>query len=859
MAGDRTIFDEPHHQSLELLAANALAEGDIATAFKLADRRCRILPTPEAHCYLLRGEAFYRLGDKAAAVVDVANAVEIAPDDVAANRRMLAWGDGAQQLQAALSLIRHDHNIKSVQDAAKVLVDNGRRNFGNVIVFEDHLEGWAVWEAKSSLSIAIDDGTNEIEQECEANAFHPLAQYGYAAGFRIKRPKSISPQRVSLSAGGTVLFSTRAAGNDGAVNVPVILPKTSKTDERRVTVIVPIYADFEATRLCLGTLLEALKLSHQSAILIDDATPEPRLAEYLAKLATDPRLELLVNVRNLGFIGSVNRALERITSGDVIILNADTIVPRDFINGLAAAARSSADIGTVTPLSNNGEFTSFPIPFRSNPLGSLNDVGRINAIAAKVNAGKIVDIPSGIGFCLYVTRACLDQVGPLSEHFERGYLEDVDLCLRSRELGLRNVCAPSVYVGHAGSKSFGTEKRSLVIRNLRVLELRFPYHRPECTAFMEADPLRPARQAIEQLAASVASNPRLLVTGPGSVGAIAKERARRIASAAETAMILEVHHLPDGPAVKVVNASRAMPQSLQFGLSEAHQQKSLLALLKSNKPSRIEFLDPTNTPQHLVDLLLALKVPYDLFIADAGLRGQYDREFCASATHHVGPSQPSATGANAHSAVSKNWMAHWQKMAAGAEKILAPTPEAEAFASSILPSLKIAKAYELSTKPQRARRKRGKAGPPHLGFVPVRSCANEQRLMCETARRLFAKRPDVTVTVLGETLDDIDLMRSTPTFVTGMIEPAEFERIVAALGINHLLICTTRPIFGHPILSCASSTRLPIACFDWPGSGSVRRDDDLLLDPHGALDDLIIALDGWMPKSGARQTQGGRL
>jgi hypothetical protein len=29
MADDRTIFDEPHHQSLELLAAQALSDGNI--------------------------------------------------------------------------------------------------------------------------------------------------------------------------------------------------------------------------------------------------------------------------------------------------------------------------------------------------------------------------------------------------------------------------------------------------------------------------------------------------------------------------------------------------------------------------------------------------------------------------------------------------------------------------------------------------------------------------------------------------------------------------------------------------------------------------------------------------------------
>ena len=46
MTDERTIFDEPHHQSLEFLAARALVERRFAAAFKFADRRCRILPAP---------------------------------------------------------------------------------------------------------------------------------------------------------------------------------------------------------------------------------------------------------------------------------------------------------------------------------------------------------------------------------------------------------------------------------------------------------------------------------------------------------------------------------------------------------------------------------------------------------------------------------------------------------------------------------------------------------------------------------------------------------------------------------------------------------------------------------------------
>src|SRR5262249_61385308 len=88
-ARDCTVFDEPHHQSLELLAARALAEGDFASAFRLADRRCRIFPWPEPHSYVLRSEASFAIGNVPAAISDLIKALTIAPDSISAQRRLL--------------------------------------------------------------------------------------------------------------------------------------------------------------------------------------------------------------------------------------------------------------------------------------------------------------------------------------------------------------------------------------------------------------------------------------------------------------------------------------------------------------------------------------------------------------------------------------------------------------------------------------------------------------------------------------------------------------------------------------------------------------------------------------------------
>jgi len=52
-----------------------------------------------------------------------------------------------------------------------------------------------------------------------------------------------------------------------------------------------------------------------------------------------------------------------------------------FMDRMMAIAKANPDVGTITPLSNNGEFTSFPEPFVANELASLSRIREIDAIA----------------------------------------------------------------------------------------------------------------------------------------------------------------------------------------------------------------------------------------------------------------------------------------------------------------------------------------------------------------------------------------------------------------------------------------------------------------------------------------------
>jgi len=189
------------------------------------------------------------------------------------------------------------------------------------------------------------------------------------------------------------------------------------------------------------------------------------------------------------------------------------------------------------------------------------------------------------------------------------------------------------------------------------------------------------------------------------------------------------------------------------------------------------------------------------------------------------------------------------QIAEGAERIVVPCVQAEAYSKSILPQNAIAKIERCPIARVRVKRKRRTENSSNLGLVPLRSCAQEQRLMSNLARGLAGKQPELSITVIGATLDDIGLMRSSSAFVTGMVSTEEFEDVVDALGVSFLVVCATHPLFGHPIQSVAFSSPLPIAYFDWSAGHISAKKKDLLLDPKWSTDAITDRLARWMPQS----------
>ena len=263
-----------------------------------------------------------------------------------------------------------------------------------------------------------------------------------------------------------------------------------------VDIIVPVFKGLQETLVCLRSVLDHTQQSYE-LIVINDASPDTALTKMLHGWASTGAFTFLENPKNLGFVATVNYGMRQHPNRDVVLLNADTIVTAGWLERLQAAAMSAANIATATPLSNNANLLSFPLADKENPMPGASALSELAQQCAKINNSLVIDIPTATGFCMYIKRQALDEVGEFDESsFGLGYAEENDFCLRASTLGWRHVAACDVFVAHHGAKSFQDKKSALIARNLQMLNTKYPDYAMTIDRFVAQDSLRLARNGL---------------------------------------------------------------------------------------------------------------------------------------------------------------------------------------------------------------------------------------------------------------------------------------------------------------------------------------------------------------------------
>jgi GT2 family glycosyltransferase len=567
----------------------AMRAGDHATAWLIADRLVRTTPASDPTPLVMRASSLARLGLSDLARADLKRAADRDPFDALTNTAIVATADRPDALKALLRMMESRGGpprpwlLDRLAQLGRTAIVSCRAEAAGVVI-----EGLATNSGVVRLVCRGEAG----EQAIDLAIVEPLAsEDGLFVG---RAALAWPPGEIALGVSGppaALIHPATLLRPQQAASAPP--PGGAGNATRGLMLLVPVYDDYEATRACLQSVLDTWPQDRNvRLVVVDDVTPEPRIAAMLDQLAAGAHVELIRNRINLGFAGGVNRALAQRRPGeDVLLLNADTVVPPGAIARLHDIALANPGIGTVTPLSNNGEDTSLPIRFTSNALPPPAEIARLNELAWRANGVETIAMPNGVGFCMVIAAPLLDRLPQLPIAFGRGYYEDVAYGLEARSLGFDNVCAAGIFVGHAGSRSFGDDKRALVRRNLDRLRQRYPGYSDEADAFFANDPLKPAITRLERAWLAQADF-ALVLTADG-------DEAERLAQGVVPAGLPTVVVAADAAGLVLRGCGGTLPQSVAIGSGEATDTVVSLA----SRAALLIVIDPHALPPFASALL----------------------------------------------------------------------------------------------------------------------------------------------------------------------------------------------------------------------------------------------------------------
>ncbi len=643
-------------------------------------------------------------------------------------------------------------------------------------------------------------------------------------------------------------------------DLPIPAPSKSVTARPRGTaVVIPVHGQRDLTLACLESVFATIDKSTR-VIVVDDASPDPGLRGMLDDMSRRKQIRLIRTARNRGFAASVNIGIRAAARQDVVLLNSDTLVPPNWLERLRDAAYGARNIGTVTPFSNDASILSYPDPIARNPVPDQAQTIRLDNIARAVGGTETVDIPVGVGFCLYIRRDCLNEVGVLRDDiFAQGYGEENDFCLRARRLGWRHVALPSLFVAHRGGQSFSQAGSHLRARNATLLERLHPGYNSLVQDFLRADPLAPFRRGIDRRRWRE-RRPRqresaILITHDSSGGVEQRIRghvADHIA-AGRNALILRPTHLPDGSAaVEVSDGATGRYPNLRYAMPS--EMPALLRLLRSQRPIVTEVHHFLDHDKALHDLPERLDVPYDVHVHDYAwfcprilLVNGHD-QYCGEPSLASCESCVTDHGRFISESIGvRELRARSARLLAGARRVIAPSEDTARRMMRHFPGLsaQVVPHDDDASIPIRLPRARPQGARRRVCVLGAIGVHKGYNVLLACARDAADRDLDLEFVVVGTTIDDARLIATGRVFITGTYDAPQAVDLVLRQDAQLAFLPSIAPETWCMGLTELWRAGLAVAAFDLgaPAERIRRTGRGFLLPPHlppGAINNALV-------------------
>lgn len=228
----------------------------------------------------------------------------------------------------------------------------------------------------------------------------------------------------------------------------------------KVSVVTPNY---NGERF-LKAFLESLSNDSEcigEVIIIDNGSADSS-RDYIKNISFDFPVRLIENDENLGFAPAVNQGIRNSKYEYIFSLNNDTEVEKGCIRHMCDLISTADDIFSV-----QAKMIQYENKRLIDDAGDeYNILGWTKKTGENHDSGEYTEVreifSSCAGAAMY-RKSILEELGMFDDEFF-AYMEDVDLAIRAKINGYRNLLCPQAVVYHVGSATSGSRYNEFKVK-----------------------------------------------------------------------------------------------------------------------------------------------------------------------------------------------------------------------------------------------------------------------------------------------------------------------------------------------------------------------------------------------------------
>jgi GT2 family glycosyltransferase len=249
----------------------------------------------------------------------------------------------------------------------------------------------------------------------------------------------------------------------------------------KTSIVILTYNKLDYTKVCIDSIRTHTQPGTYEIIVVDNCSTDGTV-EWLQEQRD---IITIFNQSNLGFPRGCNQGIDVAIGNDVLLLNNDVIVTRNWLDNMRAALYSSKSVGAVGSVTNScSNYQAISVNY-----SSIEEMQEFAAGYNRTDSAKWEERIRLVGFCMLIKKEVIEKIGLLDERFTPGNYEDDDYSFRITKAGFKLLLCRDTFIHHFGSTSFKENKQSyidLMATNQKKFEEKWGFS-PNYSAYIRFD------------------------------------------------------------------------------------------------------------------------------------------------------------------------------------------------------------------------------------------------------------------------------------------------------------------------------------------------------------------------------------